>query len=58
MKIENSNMHSKAGSLKDYWYAAGMSKEFKVGRQVQRTILEIPIVIWRTSENKITAMLD
>ncbi len=50
-------MREQSGLLKNYWYAACLSKELK-NLPVRREILETPIVLWRTEEGIASALLD
>ncbi len=50
-------MREQCGTLKNYWYAAGLSKELK-NSPVRREILETPIVLWRTADGTVSALLD
>ena len=51
-------MIEQEGNLKNYWYAAGTTKEVNSTRPVKRIIFDIPIVLWRSSNNELTALLD
>ena len=51
-------MIEQEGHLKNYWYAAGTAKEVNSTKPVKRIIFDIPIVLWRSSNNELTALLD
>ena len=51
-------MFKASGLLKDYWYAIAVSKELVFQKQVKRQVFEIPIVVWRSKNNTLTALLD
>ena len=50
-------MRNQCGLLKEYWYAACLSKELETS-PIRREIMETPIVLWRTEERIATALLD
>tara|TARA_B100000497_G_scaffold2384_1_gene2743 strand:+ start:6471 stop:7514 length:1044 start_codon:yes stop_codon:yes gene_type:complete len=51
-------MIEQEGLLKNYWYAAGTSSEVNGNKPTKRIIFNIPIVLWRASDNKLSALLD
>lgn len=51
-------MYESSGNLVNYWYAAGLSKEFSTNKPTARTIFEKPLVLWRTQTGQVTAILD
>lgn len=51
-------MIEQEGLLKNYWYAAGTSKELKGNKPIKRIVFDIPIVIWRVSDHEFAALLD
>ena len=51
-------MIAQEGHLKNYWYAAGTSKDVGVKKPIKRIIFNIPIVLWRTKDAKLSALLD
>src|ERR1700676_3693721 len=50
--------NSEAGFLWDFWYPALRSAEIKDQKLVTATLLEVPLVLGRTSEGKTFAMRD
>lgn len=50
-------MVDNCGALKNYWYVAALAKDIK-NVPLQSVILELPVVLWRTSAGKVAAMLD
>ena len=51
-------MIAQEGHLKNYWYAAGTSKDVGLKKPIKRIIFNIPIVLWRTKDTKLSALLD
>src|SRR5229473_2963880 len=49
---------AEAGFLWDFWYPAARSGEIRGNRLVTATLLEVPLVLGRTSEGKAFAMRD
>ncbi|MEP6692518.1 MAG: aromatic ring-hydroxylating dioxygenase subunit alpha [Gemmatimonadaceae bacterium] len=51
-------MRARAGLLADAWYAAALSRELTSARPLARTILETPLVLWRSDGARAVAMED
>ena len=51
-------MIEQEGLLKNYWYAAATSGEVNGIKPTKRIIFNIPIVLWRTKNATLTALLD
>jgi phenylpropionate dioxygenase-like ring-hydroxylating dioxygenase large terminal subunit len=47
-----------AGFLWDFWYPAGRSNEIRGRKLIKVMLLEVPLVLGRTSEGKVFAMRD
>lgn len=59
MKSSNDEMMIwQSGDLKNYWYAAALSIDVKPGIPYPSTIMEVPLVIWRSASNILSVMLD
>lgn len=50
--------HAKPDILKDIWYLAGLSKEFRAGAMVRKVMFDEPIVIGRTKKGAMFALRD
>jgi vanillate O-demethylase monooxygenase subunit len=44
--------------IKNCWYVAAWSSEVEAGKPFARTLLDIPVVLWRDSSGKVIAMND
>ncbi|HWG78569.1 MAG TPA: aromatic ring-hydroxylating dioxygenase subunit alpha, partial [Stellaceae bacterium] len=44
--------------VKNAWYAAGLSQEFKPGELVGQVVAEKPLVLWRTAEGRVVVFDD
>jgi phenylpropionate dioxygenase-like ring-hydroxylating dioxygenase large terminal subunit len=51
-------MYETSGLLVNSWYAAGLSASFKADKPQRVEIFEIPLVIWRDADGKVSALLD
>ncbi|MEL6363376.1 MAG: Rieske 2Fe-2S domain-containing protein [Pseudomonadota bacterium] len=50
--------HAKPDILKDIWYLAGLSAEFKAGAMVRKEMFDEPVVIGRTKAGALFALRD
>ncbi len=41
--------------IRNLWYVAGSSDEFATGRLVGQTVVNLPLVLWRTEDGKVVA---
>lgn len=46
------------GRLREHWYAAALSRELSGKRPVGRTIMDLPLVLWRSERGAAVAMED
>lgn len=44
--------------IKNVWYVAAWSSEVKAGAPLGRTLLDVPVVLWRDSQGNVVAMDD
>lgn len=44
--------------LKNCWYVAAWSSEVQAGRPLARMLLDIPVVLWRDSQDRVVALED
>ena len=44
--------------IKNCWYVAAWSSEVEAGKPFARTLLDIPVVLWRDASGKVVAMAD
>jgi vanillate O-demethylase monooxygenase subunit len=44
--------------LRDTWYVAGFSTEIDDGRQLERTLLDQPVVFFRKTAGEVAALAD
>ena len=50
--------YNNSGDLVHNWYAAGLGSEIRQNVPVRVTIFQVPIVLWRNSDNTIVALVD